>query len=96
MQLSLSLCLYETYTGEHPFHCLERSEIFFLLPDFQYKHGNAIERTDKVSVTLLLSAQLATDTMQMVESCTQNDCKFWLQPPVLFEPARQRYAQKTD
>ena len=50
--------------------------VFFLLPDFRYKHGNAIERTDKVSVTLLLSAQLARDTMQMVESCTQNDCKF--------------------
>jgi hypothetical protein len=50
--------------------------VFFWLPDFQYKHGNAIERTDKVSVTLLLSAQLARDTMQMVESCTQNDCKF--------------------
>ena len=77
MQLSLSLCVSMKLIQVNIHSTVWKDRrFFFLLPDFQYKHGNAIERTDKVSVTLLLSAQLATDTMQMVESCTQNDCKF--------------------
>lgn len=80
MQLSLSLSVCVSMkliqVNIHSTVWKDWRVFFFLLPDFQYKHGNAIERTDKVSVTLLLSAQLARDTMQMVESCTQNDCKF--------------------